>query len=366
MFTDILHQGLTGEITPELALEIFNASAIPENALELFEAASKIRDEQLGKSLWWTAGISRIFPCAIMPRCSYCTFYTESFIPSQDIAAAAKKIADLGIKHMHLSGGTNLHGYDRELLELVHEIRRSSDIELEVNLGPSLSKDTIRALKDFGIKSVTSSLEVCNDDLFKQVKPGDSLEARKNLIEMCEQEGMSVRSMILIGIGESSKDRIEHLFYLKQFKNLRHLNFSRFYPFPGTVCSELPRCSPWDLARSVAVARLILPHVQLGLAAGNGHDDLPLWFLAGGGNQVTGATISRKPPLPAPNHQIIRISDNLYIIDKRQIVKHYMKDMGRRIVSECPSETGVKLSSVADVASDYGVSKLNLGQKEGR
>lgn len=39
-----------------------------------------------------------------------------------------------------------------------------------------------------------------------------------------------------------------------------------------------------------------------------------------------------------------------------------MKDMGRRIVSECPSETGVKLS---DAASDYGVSKLHLGQKEG-
>jgi biotin synthase len=338
MFTDLLQQVLTGEITPELALDILTASVLPENALKLFEVASRIRDEQLGKDLWWTAGISRIFPCAIMPRCTYCTFFTESFLPSEDIAAAAKAFESLGIRHMHLSGGTNLRGYDQELLELIHEIRRSSDIDIEVNLGPSLSKDTIRALKDFGIKSVTSSLEVCNDELFKQVKPGDSLEARKNLIEMCEQEGMSVRSMILIGVGESLKDRIEHLFYLKQFKRLSHLNFSRFYPFPETVCSDLSRCSPWDLTRIIAVARLILPHVQLGLAAGNSHDDLPLWLLAGGGNQVSGATISRKPPQPAPNQQIIRISDNLYIIDKRQLVERYMKGMGRKIVSEFPND----------------------------
>jgi hypothetical protein len=45
MFTDILRQSLTGEITPEQALEILNASAMPENALKLFEVASRMRNE---------------------------------------------------------------------------------------------------------------------------------------------------------------------------------------------------------------------------------------------------------------------------------------------------------------------------------
>ncbi|MDD3023770.1 MAG: radical SAM protein, partial [Syntrophomonadaceae bacterium] len=254
MFTELLEKTYTQEITPELALRILEESAEPDNAIKLFEVASRVRDEQIGKDLWWSSGISGIFPCTVVPRCTYCTYFTENFLPSKDIAAAAKGIADLGIKHMHLSGGTNLQGYDRELVELIQEIHRVSDIDIEVNLGPSLAIDTLRVLKDMGIKSVTSSLEVCNDELFQKVKPGDSLEARKNLIEMCEREGMSVRSMIMIGIGETLKDRINHLFYLKKFHRLYNLRFSRFYPYPKTGCSMLPRCSPWDLARTIAVA----------------------------------------------------------------------------------------------------------------
>lgn len=336
MFIKLLEQACTEKITPELAHRILAESARPENALLLFAAASKIRDERLGKELWWSAGISGIFPCKIVPRCRYCTFHREKFIPFRDIAAGAKEIAGLGIRHMHLSGGTNLQGYDREILELIEEIRSVTDIEVEVNLGPSLSLDTIRRLKELGIKSVTSSLEVCNDKLFQQVKPGDSLEARKNLIKMCEQEGMSVRSMILIGIGETLQDRIDHLFYLKSFSRLYHLRFSRFYPFPETGCGMIPRCSSWDLARTIAVARLILPDVQLGLAAGNTHDDIPLWFLAGGGNQASGATVSNKPPKPFPEQQITRISDDLFLTDKRRLIERYMIEMGRRISSEVP------------------------------
>ncbi|MFZ3132804.1 MAG: radical SAM protein [Desulfosporosinus sp.] len=332
MIEGLLKEALSQGITPGLALNILEESAKPEEALKLFGAASRIRDEHLGQELWWSAGISGIFPCTLTPRCSYCTFYAESFLPSQEIAAAAKELANLGIRHMHLSGGTCLQGYDQELIALVQEIRCVSDIDVEVNLGPSLSVNTIKILKDMGIKSVTSSLEVCNDELFRQVKPGDSLEARKDLIEMCEQEEMSVRSMILIGIGESLQDRIEHLFYLQKFHRLYHLRFSRFYPYPQTACSEIPRCSPWDLARTIAVARLILPHVQLGLAAGNNHDDIPLWFLAGGGNQVSGASVSRKLPHAAWGQNVIRLSDNLYLIDRRRLIEHYMEGMGRRIV----------------------------------
>jgi len=41
MFTDLVQQSLTGEITTELALKILNASALPENAIKLFQVASR-------------------------------------------------------------------------------------------------------------------------------------------------------------------------------------------------------------------------------------------------------------------------------------------------------------------------------------
>ncbi|MFZ3130979.1 MAG: radical SAM protein [Desulfosporosinus sp.] len=337
MFMDILQQGLTGEITPEQALEILDASAMPENALKLFEVASKIRNEQLGEKLWWSAGISGIFPCELTPRCGYCTYYTESFFPTERILQGIKEIEELGLRQLHLSGGTNLRGYDQEMLDLVKKIRAVSNIALEVNLGPSLTTDTVKQLKSLGVNSVTSSLEVCNEEIFKKMKPGDSLKARKNLLEFCEKEGMSVRSMMLLGLGETNEDRIKHLFYLRKFKRLYHLRFSRLYPYPGTECRDLLRCSQWEVVRTVAVARLIMPHVQLGLAAGNESDDIPLWYLAGGGNQLLGVTASRKAPRIQPGQHIKRLADDLYIIDKRPLITHYVNGMGRKIVHECPN-----------------------------
>lgn len=336
MFDNLLEEALTQEIIPELALQIFEESANPENALKLFEAASRIRDENLDQDLWWSAGISGIFPCKVTPRCGYCTYYTDSFFPIEDILQAVKEIEQMGVRQLHLSGGTCLEGYDQELIDMVERIRNISKIDIEVNLGPSLTQETLKVLKNLGVISVTSSLEVCNDELFKQIKPGDSLEKRKKLMDFCEKEGMPVRSMMLVGVGETSLDRIQHLFYLRKFKRLYHVRFSRFYPYPGTACSNLPRCSPWDLARTIAVARLILPQMQLGLAAGNNSDDIPLWFLAGGGNQILGVTASRKLPHPNPGQVINRLSDSLYIVDKRPLIEHYVNGLGRRIVNECP------------------------------
>ncbi|CAA7599946.1 biotin synthase [Acididesulfobacillus acetoxydans] len=336
-FKELLNQGLTG-INPEVAAELLELSAEPGNALELFRAAGKMRDEHLGMTLWWSAGISRIFPCRVAPRCGYCSYFTDEFMPTEQIVSSIQALESSGFRQVHLSGGTDLRGYDREMLELVQAIRRVSAIDLEINLGPSFRRETIRALKALGVTSVTSSLEVCNDSLFHEAKPGDSLSARRRLMEVCEEEGMSVRSMILIGLGESYADRISHLFYLKQFRHLYHVRFSRFYPYPGTKFSGFPRCSPWELARTLAVARLILPGVELGLAAGNDHDDIPLWFLAGGGNQLLGAGITRDPAPKLPGARIQPIGQDLYLVDKTPLLRQYVGGMGRETTFECPAK----------------------------
>jgi biotin synthase len=117
---------------------------------------------------------------------------------------------------------------------------------------------------------------------------------------------------------------------------LRHVTFSRYYPPPATNYLDLPRCSPWELARIIAVARLVLPAVQLGLASGNTHDDIPLWFLAGGGNQLLGAAAVRGKTGAAPGVEVIPIEDGLAVVNRMEIQKHYARDMGLNITFECP------------------------------
>ena len=286
MFEWLLEEARTGDLTPDLALRILEDSRHPENALKLFRFASDLRDRHIGRELWWTAAIEGIIPCKLSPRCAYCTYTDHETISEEFLLKAVEALEKLGFRHLHLSGGTNLDGYDKEIVAMVEAIRAVSDIDIEVNLGPSITRETVRKLKDLKVCSITSSLETVNEELFREAKPGDSLKKRKELLEISEAEGMATRSMMLVGLGESNADRIDQLFYLKRLKGFQTLRFSRFFPFPSTNFRNHPRCSPWELARTVAVARLVMPDIQIGLAAGNTHDDIPLWFLAGGGNQT--------------------------------------------------------------------------------
>lgn len=327
MFSTLLHTAINEGINQQQALQILEESRWPQNGLELFAAASRLRDENLGKEMYFSAGFGGILPCQIAPRCTYCTYYVTEPFPLPDLLACVKKVEELGIQQLHLSGGSNLAGYDAEILEMVQAIHDISNIQVEVNLGPSLSADTVKVLQAMKVVSITSSLETFNPDLFNRTKPGDSLEKRKQLLEICEQEGVPIRSMMMIGLGESYTDRIEHLFYLSKLSHLYHLRFSRFYPFTRTFLRNQPRCSPWELARTLAVARLIMPKVNLGLAAGNNLDDLPLWYAAGGGNQLLGVMVSRKEVETNPEEEVTVINEACFIRNRIPVMKRYLQEM---------------------------------------
>lgn len=338
-FQDLIDEVREPDPPKRAALELLQQSREPAYALQLFASASALRDQTIGTELWWSAGISSMMPCRVEPLCTYCTYFTVKSFPLDELVASVKAIEDLGIKHLHLSGGTDLAGYDNEMAEAIYAIRDVSSIDIEVNLGPSFSRNGIRRLKQLGVSSVTSSLETFNPVIFAQAKPGDSLEARKALIETCQEEGMPIRSMILVGLGESEEDRINHLYWLMQFPTLYHLRFSRFMPYRGTSWENHPRCSPWEVARLIAVARLLMPHLDLGLAAGNSPDDIPLWYAAGGGNQLLGASISmRKGKIKGqPGEEVIAVTDRVSLISRMVHIEQFVNGLGRHIRPQPPA-----------------------------
>lgn len=336
MFDQLLQSAKTRTITHELALGILQESRDPANALKLFQAASVLRDERIGRDLWWSAAINGILPCKIDPICGYCGYATQEKMSNEQMVKVVKVLEGMGFQHLHISGGANLAGYDAEILSMVEAMRAVSSIAIEVNVGPSLGRETVRKLKALKVCSITSSLETISEEVFRDAKPGDSLEKRKALLEICEEEGMPTRGMLLIGLGESYDDRIRQLFYLKGLKGLRHVRFSRFNPPAGLRYADRPRCSPWEVAMVIAVARLIMPEVQLGLAAGNSHDDIPLWFLAGGGNQLLGAAAMRKTPKAQPGVNLIQIEEGLCIVSRMNTIEQYVQGMGLKIGFDCP------------------------------
>jgi len=318
-------------LTPTEALALMqNARNLnqPEAAFALFQRACQGRKQMLGDQLWWTSGSGGIFPCHVVPRCSYCSFFTEDHFPIDALLRGLELIENMGIRQFHISGGTDLNGgFEEPLLAMVRTIREHSSLQLEVNLGPSFSEQTVMELKHLGVESITSSLECTNPEIFSTVKPGDSLDRRQDLLETCEKISMPSRTMMLVGLGESDEDRIAQLFYLKQFRELYQLRISRFMPFSGTALQSHPRCSPWETALVTAIARLILPDREISLAAGNGTEDIPLWYLAGGGNQLLGVSITRHMPKASPDVIVHEIGEQIYVVDKRKEIERILEGM---------------------------------------
>lgn len=331
MFEQMLKEAMDAPPSPGLALAILEESRAPERALQLFQAATQVRDRHLGRTLWWTGAIEGILPCRLSPMCSYCAYPSEAPWTGPMLVTAVKALEGLGLRHLHLSGGTRAEGYDAEILAMVQAVRAVSDLAVEVNLGPSLSRSTVRSLKELGVASITSSLETTSEAVFRDAKPGDTLAGRKRLLEMAEAEGLRTRGMMLLGLGESLADRIDFLFYFKTLRHRHQLRFSRLMPLPGTRYAERPRCSPWELARTVAVARLVLPTLELGLAAGNSHDDIPLWFSAGGGNQLLGAAVTRARGKTQPGATSTPLEHGLVLTSRMAIQERYVREMGLAI-----------------------------------
>ncbi|WP_321417503.1 hypothetical protein [uncultured Methanomethylovorans sp.] len=74
-----------------------------------------------------------------------------------------------------------------------------------------------------------------------------------------------------------------------------------------------------------------MSNVHLGLAAGNTLDVIPLWLMAGGGNQVGAVHVSRTPVIPRSEEQAIMVDEEVYILNRMNVVKRYLKCMGRDI-----------------------------------
>jgi biotin synthase len=335
LFEKLLDQAAKGDIDEELALSILEGAREPGNALKLFGLASKVRDETLGPDLYWSGGgIRAAVPCKIVPRCKYCTYYARGDFKLDTIVKSAKIMEDFGLKQIHLVGGANLQGYDKEVMEIVQAIWAVSDLGIGLNFGCSLSEETIHKLKGMNVFGITIALETINEDIFSEAKPGDSLEKKKELMDICEREGIPIHAMLFVGLGGTLEDRVKLMFYVKQYSQLTNLSFSRFYPYPGTAYEGHERCSPWELATAVAVARLVLPKADLGIAAGNTADDIPLWYMAGGGNRLQGVYTADNQVVPGPGELVTRVDDEHVIISRMPVVKQYVEGMGRTISFE--------------------------------
>ncbi|MEA4956353.1 [FeFe] hydrogenase maturase subunit HydE [bioreactor metagenome] len=256
------------DLTREEILELFKIE--DEKELEkLMNVASYIRDCE-NNQIKLTSTIHMTNICKVKPKCKYCGFATKTssegyyhgfYKKDSEILEAAKCVADSEIPRISCSGA---HGYDgKHAVVATKIVKENTPLELLVNVGSDLNREAIKDLARYNVDTVCCNLETVNEELFNEVKPGEKLQDRVEICEMICEEGIELSSGLLIGLGESYEDRIDHLLFLKKFNTLGEIPIMGFNPYKDTPMENHPPCSIREQMKTIAITRILFPKIRI-------------------------------------------------------------------------------------------------------
>lgn len=337
---EILEKAAEKEITPEEGVYLFENTQSSEGYSSLFKTACAVREKEMGNVFRLDGFVGSSIECKIDPPCRYCwrTIPGRKWevlkIQTEQIPEIAEGFKKTGTTTIEIGGGTDPDRAGPVIIELLRHFKKSG-LNVWVNVGPALEEEHIQEMKKLGVEAITSSFETMNEEIFSQVKPGDSLKKRKQLAELIDKNGVGLFSVLMVGLGESYRDRVAHLFYLKGLKNLRRLSVTCLRVFPGSPLEGKKfSVSPLEGARIMAIARLIFRNIYI--SAGGGPQNIPLWVMSGA-NRMThaGAALSKKESssrfsslwsLSGAEH--LEVGDGYEIINFLPISTRYIRNAG--------------------------------------
>lgn len=272
-FAEMLAGAERGRLDLSGALTLLRGARGRDHAEQLFAVASRVRDETLGRRLTLVAHIHMVTPCDVDPACRYCSL--SSRIPSvqaerselskEALVQGVKYAVDRGVRSLVLVGGTSLDGSDAAVREKVMTVRGVTDIDVALDVGPSLSSETLEWLKAQNVWTIYCSVETTNPREFHRAKPGDDLKARIDQDALIDQRGMALGNVVMNGLG-TTEDLLRSILFLRRFSNMRYLYISTFRPVRGTPWAGKRPASLRTSLRALAIARLTFPSLHLGLA----------------------------------------------------------------------------------------------------
>lgn len=94
-----------------------------------------------------------------------------------------------------------------------------------------------------------------------------------------------------------------------------------------------------DWARTVAIARLLLPCVRIGFGGGIDPAEFSLWWRAGGGNQVFALHAFTMKLPPEMSEHATPLGDGVHLVDRRPILARYLAALGLQATFDDPDAT---------------------------
>ena len=208
--------------------------------------------------------------------CKYCAqsshFKTQvqasKTLSVEQVHSEAEKAKIAGATRFCMGAGwRNLHQRDLgKVTEMVREVK-ALGLETCMTLG-MLTESQATALKDAGLDYYNHNVDT-SPEYYDQVISTRTYQDRLDTLAVVRAAGLKVCCGGIIGMGESSEDRIG---MLETLVNLspppESVPINMLVAIPGTPLADVEPIPPLEMVRTIAVARILMPTSHVRLSAG--------------------------------------------------------------------------------------------------
>jgi len=244
--------------------------------------------------------------------CAYCSqaarYHTnvkvQKLMPYEEVIAAAARAKSAGSSRFCMGAAwrevRDNKDFDR-VLEMVKGVN-SLGMEVCCTLG-MLSESQAEKLKEAGLYAYNHNIDT-SEEFYDDVISTRTYQDRLQTLDHVRKAKISVCSGGIIGMGESSADRIGMLMTLANLpEHPESVPINNLVPIEGTPLEDQPVASVWDLVRMIATARILMPESAVRLSAGRlqlSYEGQAFCFMAGA-NSIFSGDVLLTTPNPAVN-----------------------------------------------------------------
>src|SRR6187402_1839530 len=209
--------------------------------------------------------------CAYCPQAArYNTdIEVEPLMKVDQVVDAAKTAKAGGASRLCMGAAWREVRDNRDFDRVIDMVKAVNELDMEVccTLG-MLTEQQAQRLADAGLYAYNHNLDTSEDD-YKRIITTRTYDDRLQTLEHVRKAKISVCSGGIIGLGETTEDRISMLRTLATLpQHPESVPINALVPVQGTPLAEQPRVSIWDMVRMIATTRIIMPKTVVRLSAG--------------------------------------------------------------------------------------------------
>jgi biotin synthase len=258
--------------------------------------------------------------------CGYCPqaarYHTaveaEPLMDVEAVVDAARRAREAGATRFCMGAAWREVRDNRQFDRVLEMIRGVKELGLEAccTLG-MVSQDQARRMKQAGLDAYNHNLDT-SEAFYDRIVRTRSYRDRLDTLANVRKAGITVCCGGIVGLGETDDDRIALLQTLASLPEPpESVPINALVAVEGTPLADRPNVSIWDMVRTVATARILMPRSMVRLSAGRlgmSESDQALCFLAGANSIFAGDKLLTTPNPGSDRDQAL--FDHLGLIPK--------------------------------------------------